>query len=357
VLEEHEDRKTGKEPIFSICIPQYNRTSFFCKAIATFAEQKLKDVEICVSDGCSTDGREQDVIDALKKSGLSYVYRKAEVNLRYDANLRSSLTLAKGRYCILMGNDDGFNGPNVLSDLWEDIQKFNFPGVVHNNYCDAATGKIMQRIGSTQDLGCGPKVAVDNYRDFSFVSGVVLEREAAQSHFTEKWDGAEMYQTYIGCRMISSGKHLLKRKDIMIIKDLVVEGETVDAAVRRPKIWPCPITVRETTLTRMPGLIADSIAPYSEPNTRKLNESILFQHLGITMPFWLVEWRRVQSWNYAAGFALGLKPSLTAKGVPLGFWRRLKVWTVYVISVLTWLLMPIKLFDLLRSKLYAISRK
>lgn len=348
--------REGSLPIISICIPQYNRTSFVIRAIESFAVQTFRDFEICVSDGGSTDGRQSEVVEALRRSGLPFVFRQAETNLRYDSNLRMSLKIARGRYALLMGNDDGLNGPDSLRALWSDIQKFELPGVIHNNYCDDATGEVMPRIHATGLVGAGPEIAVGHYRDFSFVSGVVLDRELTAELATDRWDGAEMYQTYLGCRIIASGRTLLKRADVMIRKDLVVQGETVDAAVRRPVLRPCPLIVRESTLTRMPALIADAISPHTGSRRDALNARILFQHLGITMPFWLTEWRRVQSWKYAAGIALGLKPDLTARGVPLG-WRRGFVWIVYLASAFLWLTVPLRLFDAVKGGLYRLAKR
>ena len=54
------DNRTLENPTFSICIPQYNRTSFLLEALKTLNEQDFKDFEVCISDDCSTDGRESE---------------------------------------------------------------------------------------------------------------------------------------------------------------------------------------------------------------------------------------------------------------------------------------------------------
>ncbi|HEY9700977.1 MAG TPA: glycosyltransferase family A protein, partial [Allocoleopsis sp.] len=85
-----------------------------CKILA---QQTFKDFEVCISDDQSTDGKEQDLINYLKNSGLSFVYKKQEKNKRYDGNLRGSIALAQGKYCILMGNDDALKSSTTLQDL------------------------------------------------------------------------------------------------------------------------------------------------------------------------------------------------------------------------------------------------
>ncbi|HLJ95087.1 MAG TPA: glycosyltransferase family A protein [Gemmataceae bacterium] len=353
----HLESGRSGSPKFSICIPQYNRTSFLLAAIDSFANQRFRDIELCISDGQSTDGREQEVVDALKASGLAFIYWRSPVTLRYDANTRSAIALARGQYCILMGNDDALNGPNALERLWIDMQKHKPVGVVISDFCDDRTGERAFRIRQTTLCGSDSRVAAMHFRSFSFVSGLVLEREPAQVLATDNWDGSEMYQTFIACRMITSGKRLLERDDVLVRKDIVIPGECADSYARRPRIWPCPVVEREIPLRHLGRLVADAIGPHTLPtHRRKLNEVILLQLLGITYPYWLFEYRRVQSWQYAAGVALGMKPSKTAAGVELGLYRRLRVWTVYTLTTVLGLTVPRPAFEAARGWLYKIAK-
>src|SRR5271154_4674407 len=104
-------------PFFSICIPQYNRTSFLIEACRILENQTFRDFEICISDDCSPDGRGEELQAFLRASGLRFVYRLQETNVRYDANLRSALALASGQYCLLMGNDDCLASPQTLEQF------------------------------------------------------------------------------------------------------------------------------------------------------------------------------------------------------------------------------------------------
>jgi GT2 family glycosyltransferase len=351
-----ETGRDGPSPFFSICVMQHNRTSFFLRAIESYAAQTFRDFEICVSDGGSTDGREHEIVAALRATDLPFAYRKSAANLRYDPNTRAALGLARGRYCLLMGNDDGLNGPDALKDLWAEIVAHDYPGVILQDNCDDRTGTRAMRVRTTANYGGGPRVAAMHYRNFSFVSGVVVEREPVQAMATEKWDGSEMYQTFVGCRLLASGRPLLERGVAFSRKDLVVPGEDVDSVAKKPRVWPCPIVERPTTLTQFARLVIDAMAPYAGADAHRLNERVLTQHLGITMPFWLVTYRGIQSWRYAAGVALGLKPSRSAAGVPLGVFRRARVWAVYVAACLGGLTVPRAGFDRLRGVLYRVAK-
>ena len=96
----------NNKPFFSICIPQYNRTKFLILVCESLNSQSFRDFEICISDDCSTDGQEKELTSYLDKIGIDYRYKKNKKNLRYDGNLRSSIDMARGEFCFLMGNDD-----------------------------------------------------------------------------------------------------------------------------------------------------------------------------------------------------------------------------------------------------------
>ena len=82
-MAERIEQRTAGEPFFSICIPQYNRTSFLIEACRSFAAQSFRDFEICISDDCSTDGRAGELLDYLRSSGLAFVWEQRERNLHH----------------------------------------------------------------------------------------------------------------------------------------------------------------------------------------------------------------------------------------------------------------------------------
>src|SRR5215469_255447 len=85
------NRPDSFRPFFSICIPQYNRTSFLLKACESLRSQTFRSFEVCISDDCSTDGRRGDLLSYLQKSDLVFTYGVTPRNLRYDANLRNAI--------------------------------------------------------------------------------------------------------------------------------------------------------------------------------------------------------------------------------------------------------------------------
>lgn len=200
-----ESHRTLRNPFFSICIPQYNRTDFLIAACELFASQKFRDFEVCISDDCSNDGKEGALLNHLKRLNLCFVHSRTESNIRYDANLRNAISLSKGKYVLLMGNDDALSNSDSLQAIRNELVRFEPVAAAITNYRELTSGKIYRRMAKTGVLGCGPRVAVSNFRNYSFLSGVILRADAARKCATRALDGSEMYQMFLGTRLVAAG--------------------------------------------------------------------------------------------------------------------------------------------------------
>lgn len=350
-------------PFFSICVPHYgsganHRTDYLLAAIHSFAEQSFREFEVCISDDASPDGRQEEIACELKRLGLKHVVATKSINGRYDVNLRSAIGLARGRYCILMGNDDALKGISALERLAECLSGPNNYGVLIPDFEDFTTGARGNRILTTREFPGTPETASRRFRNFAFVSGIVFERLAAQAVATDRWDGSEMYQMWVGCRMISSGHRLLELAEPIIRKDIALDGKTRTGSYAwKQRLSPCPITTRPLPFNDIGRVVCDAIGPMAAlPTEKKLSFSILLQLFTITYPYWLIEYRKVQSWNYAAGIALGMRPSRSMRGINLGLIRYGFIIVVFVLSTASGLVMPLDLFQKIRPVLYRFAK-
>jgi len=344
-------------PYFSICIPQYNRTSFLIEACRSLVQQSSRDFEICISDDRSTDRRQDELLRFLEGSRLPFKYRTQPANVRYDANLRASLTLATGTYCFLLGNDDRLASPDTLQQLVVEIDRAGQPEVVITNYRDFATNKLYRRMTRTGLLGNGPDVAIGQFRNFSFVSGVVLRTTKALDHATERWDGSEMYQMYLACRILAEGGRLLGLDQVTVEKDIQLPGERVESYGSRPRIHPCPIVERRLPLVDLGRLVFDAVEPYVASDKReKVAERVLRQVLAFSYSYWVVEYRRVQSWKYSVGFCLGMRLRNIGRGLSLSRMRQLRLRLVYFAVTASGLTIPLALFRRMYPCLYRLAK-
>jgi len=280
-----EDRAGAtQEPLFSVCVPQFNRTSFLLRSLERLRSQSAPDFEVCISDGGSTDGRAQEIVGFLRDSGISYKYEVQRRPARYDQNLRAAISLASGHYCFLLGNDDTLAAKMTLQHVGRIVEAHGFPEVVVTNYHELSTGRDFRRVPKTGVIGKGIETAISNFRNYSFVSGILLDRELAQKHSTEKWDGSEMYQTFLATRILAGGGRLLGIADTVVLKDIQIEGEQVDSYARRERVVG-PIKERPLPLAQLGRVVVDAMAPCINPaNMNRVVRNVFRQLVLFTYP-------------------------------------------------------------------------
>lgn len=98
--------------ILSICIPTYNRCAHLTKNIKNLIglihqSNRESEVEINISDNGSSDNTFEMVHTIIKENhGILINYRKNNTNMGPDANYIQTMKMAKGKYSILLGDDD-----------------------------------------------------------------------------------------------------------------------------------------------------------------------------------------------------------------------------------------------------------
>jgi glycosyltransferase involved in cell wall biosynthesis len=90
-------------PLFSICIPTFNRRSLLMSAIASALGQSYSNIEVIISDNASDDGT-QEAVAAIGDSRIHY--QRNHRNLGPSANWMKCLDLARGKYCSWLQDDD-----------------------------------------------------------------------------------------------------------------------------------------------------------------------------------------------------------------------------------------------------------
>lgn len=94
------------EPLVSIGIPSYNRVSSIERTIKSIVNQTYKNLEIIISDNCSTDKKIDYIIDFYCEKDPRIIYKKQEKNLGATKNFSFLLDIACGEYFMWMADDD-----------------------------------------------------------------------------------------------------------------------------------------------------------------------------------------------------------------------------------------------------------
>lgn len=118
------------DTLLSICLPTYNRAACIESQLTQLAEidpSLFKQIEVIVSDNCSTDATPQ-VVERFK-GRMPFVYLRNEENLGPDANFLQCLHTSQSKYVWLLGDDDLLQTQH-LPDLLRLLEEQE-PGLVH----------------------------------------------------------------------------------------------------------------------------------------------------------------------------------------------------------------------------------
>jgi glycosyltransferase involved in cell wall biosynthesis len=114
----------NKTPLVSIIIPTYNGAKFIAKAIESALAQNYPNLEIIISNNCSTDGTEDLVKKYLDDPRIRY--SKNATNIGMIPNFRkATYELARGEYLTYVSSDDYLVDPDFISDCMTLINKYS----------------------------------------------------------------------------------------------------------------------------------------------------------------------------------------------------------------------------------------
>ena len=108
--------KVNKDVFFSIIIPAYNDSGLFRQALISVLRQTYKDFEIIVVDDSSTDEVQKFMLDSNFKADINYI--KNNPSRGAVKNWNYGLSLAKGKFSILLHHDELFSTDNILEELY-----------------------------------------------------------------------------------------------------------------------------------------------------------------------------------------------------------------------------------------------
>ncbi|MCY6482757.1 glycosyltransferase [Clostridium aestuarii] len=130
LVQKNYEEKCNELPLVSICIPVYNGEKFINQAIITALQQSYENIEIIISDNCSTDNTVK-IIESFNDRRIKL--HKNSSNDGYLANLNKCLSMANGKYVKYLFADDILEKDNVkiLTEIIEQNPDVNF---VANNF-------------------------------------------------------------------------------------------------------------------------------------------------------------------------------------------------------------------------------
>ncbi len=352
-------RDSISEPFLTVAIPQYKRRRYLELNLASLFEQTFEAFEILISDDQSPDDSNDVIPGLLDGSGRSYRYYSQPTNLGYDGNVRFCLRAARGKYVMLLGNDDALVSMVTLQQIADGLAALQYPEVAITNYQDWQSGQVSKRAYGTRILGAGPNTAGRYFRSFSFVSGIIYESSEAAKHETDKWDRSIYYQIYLACRIIASGGRM-GGIDISAIRDHIrLGGELVPETYRnRYKNAGWTSKPKHTGLDSVARVTIDAVLPFvAEGRRSQVCLTIWKQLLSITYPYWVLEYRRLANWSWGLAIARDLWPGRRLAEYPLKVGHKIYLWLLYLTVTTAALVIPSSVFTRIRHRIAEIVRR
>ncbi|WP_413853937.1 glycosyltransferase family 2 protein [Candidatus Ruminimicrobium bovinum] len=130
-----------QNPLLSICIPTYNRSKYLIETINSIIKSdgfNEQDIEIVISDNCSTDDTSEIIKELTDKyKNIHYFKRKQPTDFA-DRNFIEALSLGTGEFLKLNNDIVGFNNGTlkiILDKIKENLETKTpifFQTLIHN---------------------------------------------------------------------------------------------------------------------------------------------------------------------------------------------------------------------------------
>src|SRR5262249_4801597 len=190
------------EPFITVCIPAYNRASVLPESLDSVLEQRFEDCDVLICEDASPERAEIRAVAqryADRYPGRLH-YHENEKNLGFDGNLRRLIELARGRYCLFMGNDD-LMCPDALQVVSGALSRYQKIGVFVRSFAafEGTPSNVVQTFRYFDReifFPAGAKTISTLFRRSVVIPGVTLNREAAAQFRTDRFDGTMVYPVY-----------------------------------------------------------------------------------------------------------------------------------------------------------------
>lgn len=197
-------------PLVSVCIPAYNRAALLPALLDSIVSQAGVHYEIVICEDASPER------EGIRRVAEQYAiacpgrisYHENAVNLGYDGNLRRLIELARGEYVLFMGNDD-LLAEGALASVATAVQAYPDVGVVLRSYDSfiddpARPVQTFRYFDSEVFFPSGAQTIVTFFRRCVFISGMVVRRDSAHKHATNRFDGTLLYQQHLVGQVLAS---------------------------------------------------------------------------------------------------------------------------------------------------------
>lgn len=209
-------------PVFSICIPAYNRARHLSPLLDSIFQQNYQSFNVVICEDLSPERIHIASIAAeySKKYPGRINYHENEKNLGYDGNIRNLVTKANGEYCFFMGNDD-LMCAGALKSTQSIIEKYPDVGLILKSYSwfDGDSKNVNQTVRYFSEehyMSSGKEAVSICYRRAGVISGYIVHRDLANEAATDIFDGTLYYQMHLTAYVLSK-KPAVSTPEVLVL--------------------------------------------------------------------------------------------------------------------------------------------
>jgi len=246
-------------PLFTICIPAYNRAVFLGPLLDSIFQQDWVNYEVLVCEDCSPERHEIAII--VSRYQTKYPerlrYHENDRNLGYDGNIRELIQRADGEYCLFLGNDD-LMCEGALSAVGDITNRFNDCGVVVRSYATFDSNplnlkQVFRYFPNEHFIFKGREAIIAAVRRSVVIPGLVIHCDTAKRFATNAFDGTLLYQIYLVGMVLTARSVVFTPKIIALRRD-GVKPDFGNSDAEKGKFTPKEQTP-ESSLHFMAGMI------------------------------------------------------------------------------------------------------
>ncbi len=124
---------TSNNPIISVAVTAYKRPKYTEDAIKSFLNQDFNDAEMLILDDCVEDSSVKEIVERYAARDSRVRLIKNEQRLGYCKNFLKSLTEAKGKFIVTLGDDDILLDKNALATYVHVFQEHPDVSYIYSN--------------------------------------------------------------------------------------------------------------------------------------------------------------------------------------------------------------------------------
>ena len=188
-------------PLLTIAIPTYNRAAWLQLCLEQLLPQLSavgKLVELTIYDNASPD-HTQDVVQQFIAQGLPLSYFRNAENIGSDRNIAQCFNLAKGRYVLILGDDDVILG-GALQKMVTLMESGNYGAIFVNAYGYNSNFRNEHPIQFTKKntfFRDANEFIEKCFVRATFISSLIINKSNCQGLDANDFVGTSLVQTYL----------------------------------------------------------------------------------------------------------------------------------------------------------------